>query len=74
MKIKDLVEFLGSLPEEFQNFELVIRSFGTEEDNNTYMYDLPIISGFVDEENKELCLLDEENTELYKKLNQENES
>lgn len=71
MKIRELEEFLKNLPQEFKEFDIAIRSFDAEEDGNTYMYDLPIISGFVDEENRELCLLDEENTELYKKLNQE---
>jgi hypothetical protein len=71
MKIKDLKQFIDSLPENFSDFDIVIRSFGTEADGNTYMYDLPVISGFIDEENNELCLLDEEHTETYKKLNED---
>lgn len=71
MKIKDLEDFLHSLPPEFKEYDVVIRSFATEDDGNSYMYDLPIFSGFIDGENNEFCLLDEENTETYKKLNDE---
>lgn len=64
MTIKDLREFLDTLPEEFDNFALVNGEFGTfepegeeEEEEMYYRLDKPIQSVYVDEDSNEICFL-----------------
>jgi len=58
MQLQDLRTFLGKLPHDFDEFELVngevSKLDGTEV---TFRVDKPIISMLVDEDTKEICFL-----------------
>jgi hypothetical protein len=63
MTLQELRDFLNSLPEDFKGFGMVngevgiLDGTGKEgESDHVYRCDKPIISAYVDEENKEVCL------------------
>lgn len=66
MKIKDLRAFLSKLPIEFDEFSMSNGEFGKvdKEDDMYYRLDKPIVTLYVDEENKELCFLHQTEDEI----------
>lgn len=58
MKLKELLEWINGLPPEFLEFTVVNAEQGDlTEDGLTYRLDKPVVSLNVDEENKEILLL-----------------
>jgi len=67
LTIKDLKKFLLTLPEEFDDYEMINGEFGSGPDNEFYYrLDKPILNLYVDEENKELCFLHQTEEEVDK--------
>jgi len=64
MKLKELKEWLNSLPEEFDDYSCVNGEEGIINKDYHYRVDKPIIAGFVDEENKEVVLCHQEEINL----------
>ena len=71
MTIKEIKAFLAKLPDEFDEFSLVNGEVGYlptekegEEPEAMYRVDKPIISLYVDETSKELCLLHQTRDEM----------
>jgi len=71
MTLEELKEFLNNLPEDFNGYGVVNGEVGTLKDSGEdgepdYMYrcDKPIITLFVDEENKEICFLHQTQEEV----------
>lgn len=57
MKIKELIDFLKTLPEEFIDYTIVNGEEGLFEGELRYRIDKPVVAVLVDEETKELVLL-----------------
>lgn len=57
MILSELKEWVNGLPEEFKDFEVVNGEEGELDGEYWYRLDKPIISAMVDEENKEVYLL-----------------
>jgi len=59
MKLKELLEWINSLPPEFLEFTLMNAEQGvlSEEDGLTYRLDKPVVSLNVDEQTQEILLL-----------------
>ncbi len=59
MKLKELIEFIEDLPEEFYEYDIVNGEVGQliedGEDNLVFRVDKPIIALYVDEQSKEIC-------------------
>jgi len=55
--IKQLKDFLTTLPETFDNFKLVNGDYTKIDEEYHYRIDKPILSFEVDEETKEFCCL-----------------
>jgi len=68
MTIKDLKEFLATLPEEFDNYGVVNGEYNKfkVDDGFHYRIDKPVNASIVDEETKELCLLHQTEEEIEK--------
>jgi hypothetical protein len=71
MNIKELKEFLATLPEEFDNYILVNGEYGTptepmEGKGIYFKLDKPIMRIFVNETDKALCLLNQSDEEIAK--------
>jgi len=56
MKLKELKEWINSLPEEFKDYKCVNGEETTIDEVYQYRVDKPIIAGYVDEETKEVVL------------------
>jgi hypothetical protein len=73
MKVKNIREWVNSLPEEFDEYNMVYRKINkSEDDGNIYVFDMPIVSASVDEENKEMCVSDDDTTKLIHELQDNN--
>jgi hypothetical protein len=65
MNIKDLKDFLETLPSKFDDFELVNGEYGKfdeeegDEEDIYYRVDKPINSVYVDEDSEEICFLNQ---------------
>jgi hypothetical protein len=60
MKIKDLREFINNLPEEFEEFDIVNAEMGEYLGGEfTYRLDKPVTTLAIDEESKELLILNQ---------------
>ena len=58
MKIKELLEFIEQLPEEFLEYEIVNAEMGEDKVNEfSYRLDKPVTTCAIDEETKELLIL-----------------
>lgn len=59
MRIKELKEFLKTLPEEFDEYTMSNGEFGSVGDDKEFYYrlDKPILTLYIDENGKELCFL-----------------
>ena len=75
MTIKELKNFLSTLPEEFDEFTMSNGEVGKVETEEGFYYrlDKPIRTLFVDEENKELCFLHQTEDEVSKIENAESD-
>jgi hypothetical protein len=54
MNIAELKEFLQTLPEEFDSYEIVNAEIGVLDEENYYRKDMPVTTLFVDEDTQEL--------------------
>lgn len=63
MKLKEVKKWIESLPEEFLEFEVMNGEYGElvkdEEDEITYRLDKSVTALAVDEENKEIIILND---------------
>lgn len=57
MKIKELIDFLKTLPEEFMDYTIVNGEEALFEGELRYRIDKPVVAVLIDEETKELVLL-----------------
>lgn len=64
MTIKNLRDFLNSLPSEFNDFGVVNGEVGTFEDEHYYRVDKPVVQISVDEESKEFLILHQTQEEV----------
>ena len=62
--IKNLKEFLATLPEEFDSYGLMNGEYGKANDEHYYRLDKPIIHMMVDEDTEELCILHQSEEEI----------
>lgn len=70
MTLKELKNWLDDLPEEFMDFSVVNGEVGMLDGQYMYRIDKPVTTLTVDEENKEVVILnDSEETEDYIKNN-----
>ncbi|SRR5258706_12745129 len=82
MNIGDMREWLKALPSSFDDMHLVFRKYDelnakkestNEEKDETsdyyYALDAPIVSGYIDEENRECCFLDSASRDFIIKMN-----
>jgi len=60
MNRKQTIEWLQSMPEEFDEFELIFREVKKDPENEKQLicHDTPIVAGSVDKETKEICLFE----------------
>ena len=59
MKLKDIKEWVNSLPKEFLEFAVCSSEEGELTEDTSYRLDKPVISLAVDEENKEILFFNE---------------
>lgn len=64
MKLKELKDWLNSLPEEFDDYPCVNGEEGIVNEEYHYRVDKHIVACFVDEENKEVVLCHQEEINL----------
>ena len=77
MTIGDLKGWLKSIPDTFDHMNVIQRKYEVaekdeeQEDNNDLFYaiDVPLVSGFIDEENEECVILDEKSKSFIVKMN-----
>lgn len=63
MKLKELKDWIDTLPEEFLEFSVVNAEMGEVGDGElTYRLDMPVVAVSVDEESKEILILNEDLT------------
>ena len=58
MTFKDLKEFIGKIPDNFDDYEIVNGEVGyihVDDDTLSYRVDKPIIAMYVDEQTQEIC-------------------
>ncbi len=65
IKLKDLKEWINTLPNEFLEFDVVNAEEGqlTEDGEYTYRFDKPVVSLNVDEENSEILIMNDKPNE-----------
>lgn len=69
MTVKEFKKWAASLPEKFDDYELMFREFREiKNSENISAKDIPIIGVVIDSENKEACFYDSKSGELLKKL------
>ena len=72
ISLKELKDFLNTIPEEMNEYELVFREYSQVEVDNENMsvaLDKPILAFYVDDKTKEFAFMDEKSLEEYDKLN-----
>jgi len=62
--VAELKNFLNTLPNEFDSFNLVNGEYGQVNGEHYYRIDKPILQINVDEDTKELCILHQTETEV----------
>lgn len=65
MKIKDYRNFLNSLPDEFDDYELVHREYTDITDNVLNAQEVEVYSVHIDEKEKSCCNMHMESYELF---------
>lgn len=85
MTIGDMREWLKALPSSFDDMQLVYRKYdglgekvpgqteGDEAGDYYVALDAPIVSGYIDEDSRECCFLDNASREFIIKMNQQAE-
>jgi hypothetical protein len=68
MTIKDYKQFLNSLPEEFDDFELVHREYTTIDGDALNAQEIPVFSVHIDEPNKKACNMHQSSYENYQEF------
>lgn len=68
MTIKDYKTFLNSLPEEFDNFEIVHREYTDIKDDVLNAKLINVYSVHIDEYTKQACNMHKESYELYQEF------
>jgi len=78
MTVGELKHWLSTLPQEFDDLVMVMRKYedmeikSDESGENYYTaLDVPLVSGYIDEESKECCLLDNASREFIVRKNNE---
>lgn len=61
MILKELKDWIDTLPEEFMEFNVVNGEEGKLDDQHFYRLDKPVVSLLVDKESKEFILLSDKN-------------
>lgn len=59
MQLKDLKEWINSLPEEFLEFDVVNGEMGVLDDDYYYRVDKPVVTLTIDEDSKEVVILND---------------
>lgn len=62
VKLKELRDWIDTLPEEFLEFDLVNAEKGKLDEEHHYRLDKPVVEITIDEENKEVVILNEESS------------
>lgn len=60
MKISKLKNYLNSLPNEFDDYDVVLSEIGVLDELSEYRMDSPIVRIFIDDETKEMCIVHED--------------
>jgi hypothetical protein len=68
MTIKDYKQFLNSLPEEFDDFEITHREYTTIDGDSLNAQEVPVYSVHVDESQKKACNMHQKSYELYQEF------
>ena len=68
MTIKDYKQFLNSLPEEFDDFEITHREYTDIINNELNAKEVYVYSVHVDESHKVVCNMHKESYELYQEF------
>ena len=68
MTIKDYKQFLNSLPEEFDDFEITHREYTTIDGDSLNALEVPVYSVHVDESQKKACNMHQKSYELYQEF------
>ena len=57
MKLKELKDWVNSLPEDFAEFDIVNGDLTESENEYTYQIEKPVVAVYMDKENKEVIIL-----------------
>jgi len=68
MTIKDYKQFLSSLPEEFDDFEITHREYTTIDGDSLNAQEVPVYSVHIDESQKKACNMHQKSYELYQEF------
>lgn len=69
MTIKELKTWLNNIPEEMEEFPLVIRTLqSTEEEGKFGQKDDPVVSAMVDQSLKRLCVFDVDSQQIIQEI------
>lgn len=75
MTIGDLKGWLKSIPDDFNDMLVLYRRYelpeqdGIKSEASFDAVDIPLVSGFIDEENKECCFLDDKSRTFIVEMN-----
>lgn len=58
MKVKNFKKWINKLPEEYREFEIVCSKEGMLDEEHNYRLDRPLSGAFIDQKNKEICLME----------------
>lgn len=67
MNVKEFKEWINSLPEEFNEFEITYREYGDLVDDKYYAKDEPIDGAIIDEKTHELAIMNDKSYDFYEK-------
>lgn len=73
VSVKELRDFLNTLPKEFDDYGLVNGEYGNANDETYFRIDKPIIFLTVDEDTEELCLLHQNEKDIKTIIENEKE-
>ena len=68
MTIKDYKQFLNSLPEEFDDFEITHREYTTIDGDSLNAQEVPVYSVHIDVPNKKACNMHESSYQSYEEF------
>lgn len=70
MKLTHLKSWVNSLPEEFDDFDMVFRELKILDVEYIAKVDTPIVATTVDNETKEICFYDRESITIFDELDE----